>query len=278
MKKIVILFILIFSYSNVPADESQLDLRVKPLTIGETLTIESKILNESRRLVVYLPASYDQDSNKDYPVIYLLDGGMDEDFLHMVGIVQFNSVSWLDFMPESIVVGIKNIDRKRDFTFKSNSERDNKEFPTSGGSDKFIPFLLSEVIPSIEQRYRVSEERTLIGQSLGGLFATQILFSQPDSFQNYLIVSPSLWWSNELLLSQEIVKSAKQPHVFVAVGNEGTTMVRLAISLADKLRNAYQNADVAQYAYFDDLTHGDVLHLATYKGLQALYADQKREK
>ena len=91
----------------------------KPFCIGKTITIHSKILNEDRILNIYLPNSYNPDSVKTYPVIYLLDGSRDEDFIHISGLVQFGSFSWINMIPETIVVGIANIDRKRDFTFKT---------------------------------------------------------------------------------------------------------------------------------------------------------------
>jgi len=88
-------------------------------SIGKTIKIKSKILNETRALNIYLPVNYLQDSLKTYPVIYLLDGSKDEDFIHISGIVQFGSFSWINMIPESIVVGIGNVDRKRDFTYPS---------------------------------------------------------------------------------------------------------------------------------------------------------------
>ena len=77
-----------------------------PLNIGESVTINSKILDEDRTLNIYLPHGYSADSTKTYPVIYLLDGSIDEDFIHISGLVQFGSFSWINMIPETIVVGI----------------------------------------------------------------------------------------------------------------------------------------------------------------------------
>ena len=54
-------------------------------------------------------------------------------------------------------------------------------------------------MPYIESHYSTDTVKTIVGQSLGGLFATEILFEKPEMFTNYLIVSPSLWWDNESL-------------------------------------------------------------------------------
>lgn len=271
--KTILALLLLFGLKNACA-ESSIEPAIKPLSIGETIELHSNTLNEKRKLNIYLPQSYSEKTDKRYPVIYVLDGGLNQDFLHIVGLVQFNSMPWLDFMPESIVVGVANVDRKSDFTSPSLDQRDQKKFPTSGSSAKFINFLLSEVQPAIDERYRVNQTKTLVGQSLGGLLATQILFQQPQAFNNYLIVSPSLWWNQERLLAQNITPTKEKIKVFIAVANEGTTMVRLAISLADKLRQSYKSSDIAEYAYFDQLNHGDTLHLAAYKGLQVLFAKE----
>ena len=107
--------------------------------------MQSEILKEERILNIYLPHNYHPDSNKLYPVIYLLDGSMHEDFLHITGLVQFASYPWLNIVPESIVVGIENVDRKSDFTFDPDNKDYIKEIPTAGGSEAFMNFIEKEV-------------------------------------------------------------------------------------------------------------------------------------
>ncbi|HMG15524.1 MAG TPA: alpha/beta hydrolase-fold protein, partial [Saprospiraceae bacterium] len=104
----------------------------KPFVLGLTEEINSKILSEKRTINIYLPEGYNQNDTTKYPVIYLLDGGADEDFIHIVGLVQFNNFSWVNRVPKSIVVGIANTDRKRDFTYPTTIEEDKKAFPTTG--------------------------------------------------------------------------------------------------------------------------------------------------
>jgi len=116
-----------------------------PFSIGERLEIKSSILMEDRTMNVYLPNSYAKDSTKKYPVIYVLDGSADEDFIHIAGLVQFCSFSWIGIIPESIVVGIGNVDRKRDFTYPSPEKIDQQEFPTCCHSTKFMDFLSQEL-------------------------------------------------------------------------------------------------------------------------------------
>jgi len=247
-------------------------------TIGETIQIKSKILQETRTVNIYLPDSYQKDSQKDYPVIYLLDGSKDEDFIHIAGLVQFCSFSWIQMIPESIVVGIGNIDRKRDFTYPSNNDIDNKELPTSGKSAQFIQFIENELQGIIKENYRVKEEKTLIGQSLGGLLATEILFKKPELFDKYIIISPSLWWDDESLLKFDLNQSLKDKSVYVGVGKEGDMMERMAQSLFYKLTLEKKDELKLFFGYFEALDHGDTLHLAVYDAFEKLFKKKKEAK
>lgn len=250
--------------------------KITPLTIGESITIDSKILQEDRVLNIYLPHGYSPDSAKTYPVVYLLDGSMDEDFIHVAGAVQFGSFSWINMLPASIVVGIANIDRKRDFTYPTRNELDKKYLPTGGGAAKFIQFLSAEVQPFITKQYKTDTISTLIGQSLGGLLATEILFKQPDLFDNYVIVSPSLWWDEESLLQSEPTDYTANKSVYVAVGKEGAVMERLARALHVKLATLQKKNTRLFFKFLENQDHGDALHLAVYDAFEKIFSFTKQ--
>jgi predicted alpha/beta superfamily hydrolase len=237
--------------------------------IGQTEELNSSILNEKRTLNIYLPEGYKEQDSVKYPVIYLLDGGMSEDFLHIVGLVQFSGFEWIQWLPKCIVVGIANTDRKRDFTFPSSIPDEKIKFPEAGHSDKFIEFLEQELQPFINKKFRCNGEKMLIGESLGGLLATQILFEKPNLFQQYLIVSPSLWWDNGSMLNRTFPAFDQQIQVYLAVGKEGLTPTAVprvmevdANVLADKLRAL---PDKKLKVYFDFLpseNHATIMHQA----------------
>jgi len=218
MKTLPVLLITLFTYFASSSQSVVKELSESDFSIGKSITIESKILGEERILNIYLPSTYSTDSLKTYPLIYLLDGSKDEDFIHITGIVQFASFPWINTLPESIVVGIANIDRMRDFTYPSGNKLDQTEFPESGASEQFIGFLEKEVLPFVENRFRTNNERTIIGQSLGGLLGTEILFKAPHMFDNYILVSPSLWWDDENLLKAEIGNFDSPKKIYIAVG------------------------------------------------------------
>ncbi|MEM7186006.1 MAG: alpha/beta hydrolase-fold protein [Bacteroidota bacterium] len=266
------LSLLLFSTTITSAQTKVPDIERSPLTIGETVSFDSEVLNEERRLNIYLPHRYSEENEKTYPVIYLLDGSIDEDFVHIAGLVQFGSFSWIQMVPESIVVGIANVDRKRDFTFPTSNEEDKAKFPTTGNSEAFIRFIEQELQPLVNANYRTQASTTLIGQSLGGLLATEILFKKPELFNNYVIVSPSLWWDDESLLANTPHPDAAKTSVYVAVGKEGPIMERTAKALFDKLHKELGDDAPVYYQYLEAQDHGDALHLAVYGAFEKIFA------
>ncbi|MBL0013202.1 MAG: alpha/beta hydrolase [Flavobacterium sp.] len=231
------------------------------LNIGEIKTIQSKVLGERRTLNIYLPPTYTKD--KAYPVLYLLDGSANEDFLHIVGLVQFYNMQFQ--MPDFIVVGVANVDRKRDFTFPTDAADLKKEFPTTGGSAKFINFIESELQPYIQSKYSTTETKFIIGQSLGGLLATEILLKKPQLFTHYLIVSPSLWWDNESLLKNapSLLEQNKNrtAEVYLAVGmKEHVTMVKDAKDMSIAFRNAKNPKVRFDFMEMTNENHASILH------------------
>jgi predicted alpha/beta superfamily hydrolase len=240
---------------------------VKPLTIGEVRTFKSKTLNEDRTLNIYLPQGFDK--TKSYPVIYLLDGSINEDFIHVSGLVQFFNEMYS--MPETIVVGIANVDRKRDFTFHTDLKDLQKDYPTTGHSDKFIAFLEKELKPYIESQFKTTE-KYIFGQSLGGLVATEILLTKPEMFDNYFIISPSLWWDDESLLKQAAVLLSKsqdtKKFVYVSVGKgEHPVMVKDAEEWYDVLKKSNKKNWTVEYKMMETDNHATILHRSLYEGL-----------
>jgi predicted alpha/beta superfamily hydrolase len=132
-----------------------------------------------------------------------------------------------------------------------------------GGSGKFIKFLSNELKSLIESKYRISDDSTLVGQSLGGLLATEILFTHADLFDRYVIISPSLWWNDEYWLSIPYQPSSSVKSIYIGVGKEGKLMERVAKGLFTKIK-AQSTSTQLNFEYFDTLTHGDVLHNALY--------------
>lgn len=104
------------------------------------------------------------------------------------------------FMPEMVLVGISNdTNRMRDFTTSKIVDPYGNE---NGEADSFSNFIETELIPFVENKYPVTNFRTLIGHSYGGLFALYSLVHHPELFSNYLAIDPSLDWDNQQLIKE----------------------------------------------------------------------------
>jgi hypothetical protein len=282
MKSILFLLLICTTIATSQTKKTAVKTTTKPFELGVIDEINSTILSENRTLNIYLPEGYTKNDTIQYPVIYLLDGSADEDFIHVVGLVQFNTFSWINRIPKSIVVGIATVDRRRDFTFPTSVEEDKKRFPTTGSSQKFIDFIAKELQPYIEKTYKGNHSKTIIGQSLGGLLATEILFTQPTLFNKYIIISPSLWWNDGSLLKQnpKILDADFLPKidVYIGVGKEGLAPTKNphvmeveANILADKLKYTKSKNVKTYFDYMPEEDHATSSHPALFNAFRLLY-------
>ncbi len=273
------LFILSFFISKAQNPAYNKTYNDSPFIIGEIDTIYSTALSEKRVLNIYLPDGYKENDTTHYAVIYLLDGSADEDFIHISGLVQYFTFPWINTLPKSILVGIANVDRKRDFTYPTTIPEDKTTYPTTGGSAKFIAFVEKEVQPYIEKKFKTTQSKTLIGESFGGLLATEILFEKPTLFNKYIIVSPSLWWDDGSLLSRqpEILNPDFTQPTSIYIGVEkgsswtGRTIHYMDIDakkLADKLISAGNKNLKVYYDYLPNETHATILHPAVFNAFR----------
>lgn len=167
--------------------------------VGTTDSLYSKVLNQTREIYIQLPESYQTDHNQKYPVAYILDG---EVFLPTLSVVQ--SYYSGGFTPEMVLVGISNANnRLRDLTTSKITEMYGMPFKQENGeADNFLKFIQDELIPYVESKYPVTNYRTLIGHSYGGLFTLNALIHHPQVFANYISIDPSLDWDHQKLLKQ----------------------------------------------------------------------------
>jgi predicted alpha/beta superfamily hydrolase len=270
--------LVLISVSGVWAQQPIKADSAKPIIVGKTVYIKSSILGEERALNIYLPAGYNEKDTTRYSVVYLLDGSMDEDFINVSGQYYFNTFPWVNRTPNSIIVGIANVDRKRDFTYPSTVQEEKEKFPTTGHSANFIAFIEKELQPYIERSYKTNASKTIIGESLGGLLATEILFKKPELFNNYVIISPSLWWDDGSLLKDSIKsKFGKKTLVYIGAGREGLAPSRSphvsevdAKQLADKLNNLKDKNLNVYYDYLPEENHATISEPALFDALKWL--------
>ena len=186
------------------------------IVINSKLSIESKILKETRDIYIYLPEGYDQ-SEKSYPVMYVLDG--ETNFFISSAIASFMSFGRNGQIPQMIVVGIPNIARMRDFTPIPVQERIN-----SGGADNFIEFLDQELIEYINNTYRTNDYRILFGHSLCGMFSIYTLITNSNLFQSHIAASPFLMYGDDYVINKAKEILSNQPNlsnqIYLSKGDE----------------------------------------------------------
>ena len=147
--------------------------------------------------------------------------------------------------------------------------------PITGGSAKFIDFIEKELLPYIKASYKTNDTTYLIGQSLGGLVASEILLKKPELFSNYIIVSPSLWWDDEALLKEAPTLLARQNDtkkwVYISVGTEGKKMEEGAAGLVKVIKNSGKENMKVDFVPLPKETHATILHNSIYEAFKILY-------
>jgi len=266
--------------------------------VGVSDSIFSKVLNEQRKLLIYLPQEVreNKDSSMRYPVLYVLDGNTH--FLSVAGMIdQLSDQGGNSVFPKMIVVSILNTNRTRDLTpYKVEaggflSEPMAKE---TGGAENFIQYMKEELFPYISSQYPVSGYRALIGHSLGGIFALHVLAKYPTLFEDYVAIDPSTWY-DQRRFSNGVLKSISSGNyagksLFVAMANTNnepdTTQLKFIKtdfsehqkSILDFTINARKLSGsgltfVDRYYPNDD--HTSVPMIATYEGLREIFKEYR---
>jgi uncharacterized protein len=203
---IIICAFICMPIGDLQAQLTNTQLKEVSLENTEQFSIKSKFVNNENYVIqVGLPNGYAR-SDKSYPVLYVLDG--DKSF----GMTK-EITDWLTFTNEIsniIVVGIsygKGTNswwekRARDYTQYKDTVY--YYYPNAGGADNFLNFLKNELFPVVNKNYRtIQDSNAIMGLSFGALLGTYILFTQPDMFNSYIIISPSLFWNNNSILFTE---------------------------------------------------------------------------
>ena len=226
MRRIILALVFAIGCSANAFAEAPSKTDVKLVSIGESHSFVSDAMGEERTINVYLPPNY-SDPNRKFPVLYVVDGGLDQDFMHIVGTSHLGA-NWARSQ-EMIVVGIATKDRRKELTAPTGDSDLLKEFPQAGYSGFFLKHIAEEVKPFIARSFRVSEQDAIIGESLAGMFVVEAYLRQPELFDAYAAISPSLWWDDQRLSKQAegLIKARKKgadPRLYLAIANEGGDM------------------------------------------------------
>jgi predicted alpha/beta superfamily hydrolase len=243
-----------------------------PLTVGETFTLESQVLGEVRRINVYLPPAYSQSADVRLPVLYMPDGGIGEDFLHIAGLVQVGAGNGT--MRPFLLVGIENTQRRRDLTGPTESAEDKKIAPQVGGSAAFRKFLRDELIPAVAARYRTTAERAIVGESLAGLFVVETFLLEPDLFDTAIAVDPSLWWNSEALVKgagERLRAAATKPRSLFIANSGEKELARILQQFDDALKKDAPATLSWIHVPMPEESHATIFHPAALAAFRTMF-------
>lgn len=266
----------------------------------ETHLIESKIVDQTFEIYVQVPW-HRTDGTERFPVLYLTDSYGSLAFDDTTAIMQLGGD-----VPRFIAVGIGykmgsrahalEI-RTRDLT-QVEGESDSPRLSTfvegvpspeldrsSGGAPDFLRFIREELQPFIDEKYPTDpEDRGYWGDSLGGLFGLYVLFNQPDTFNRYIIGSPSIWWGDKAIMedAKAYIESNDRldAKVFMGVGAleelggteaSDAAMVTNMFQLEQLLRSANLEGLQLTTHLFPNETHTSVIGMNYSRGIQAVY-------
>ncbi|PHQ28929.1 alpha/beta hydrolase [Leeuwenhoekiella nanhaiensis] len=269
---LIIFFLLSVVFHNLSAQET------RNIYLGTSYTFYSKTLNEDRIYTVSLPESYNDDSaaDKTYPLLIVLDGNTH--FRPLSGMVQYlSSASTRNLcIPEMIVVGIENINRRRDFTpDKVITTRPND----TGGGAAFLSFLENELIPELDQKFRTNANRVLFGHSLGGLLAAHAYMQEESRFNGFIAVDPSFGtWDAETMDAkiEQVTPNSFNRFIYIATANWGKRNVRNRdrhVRWFESLNQKCEDPLPAKLEYFENETHSSVSIIAFYNGITSLFEE-----
>lgn len=245
----------------------------RSIELAQSYTLHSTTLGEDREVNVWVPAGYAGGESR-HTVLYLIDGGIDQDFPHIAGLGQLGAVSYT--YEALIIVGVRTHTRIAELTPPPRDARYTQAFPNAGGAARFRAFIRDEVIPFVESRYRTNGRRAVIGESLAGLFVVDTLVSEPALFNDYIAVSPSLWWDDRAFARSAGARLSASDvtgrRVFLSIAEEGGTMREGVDTVRAALDAAPDERVTLMFSDRPDETHATTFHPAALDALRWLYA------
>lgn len=234
--------------------------------------MRSTLLGEERRINVYTPPSYERDDGARFPLLYMPDGGVSEDFPHVIAAA--DSAIRTGEMRPVIIVGIENTERRRDMTGPTTVESDREIAPRVGGSAAFRAFLRDELMPTMRQRVRGDGRAAIMGESLAGLFVVETLFLAPEMFDAYVALSPSLWWNKGALVRSAAEWRRKHPDpaktLYLSVAGDDDVDGNVEV-LAGVLRPGGQPGPTLLYEPMPRERHDTIYRAAEARVLRAIF-------
>ncbi|HJO02670.1 MAG TPA: alpha/beta hydrolase-fold protein [Acidobacteriota bacterium] len=261
--------------------------------------LRSQFVDQEFEIHVGVPVSR-RDGSERFPVLYMTDSqgglmfGAPTRMMQTFGDVERFIMVGIGYPGENVFSGMRL--RTRDLTSVESGEATPDPWDAwvpgvpgatgqqTGGGAEFLRFLRDELVPFIDARYpTIAGDRGYWGDSLGGLFGLYVMFNEPDTFNRYIIGSPSIWWEGEDVLHQaeEFIAHHDQleARVFMAVGGleevDPEALPFRMVTNVGRLERMLREADLEGFELsthvFPDETHMTVYPLNYYRGIQMVY-------
>lgn len=229
--------------------------------------IQSSKLGESRQLKIQLPRNYDTNSEKTYPVLVVLDG--DYLFEPVAGMTDY--YSYWEEMPEVIVVGVNQAETRETDTFYDEINA----LPTETGVS-FFEFLGLEMMPWLDDKYRTSNFRLVVGHDMTANFMNFYLMKETALFQGYICLSPDLSPEMDTRLSDQLGKTKQKIFYYLATGSEDIKSLREGAEALNSQLKLVSNDNLAySYDNFDGATHYSLVGRAVPSALENIFSIYK---
>ncbi len=225
--------------------------------------IQSKILQEYRNVKIYVPSSYKRDSIKKYPLAIILDA---ED-LFDVYVANSKLFAKKQEAPEQIIVGISQLEtRNRDCSYnRSNS------MPTTSAKD-FIDFINLELLQYLDDNYRISPFKVIVGKSLTANFINYFLLSNSTNFNAFININPSYAQDMLVFLGNKIPEIKIPTYYYISSGSYDSKAKQNHILAIDNLFNASKNKFLhKKMSFFKDVNYTASIGLSIPDALAFIY-------
>ncbi|MDO7136979.1 alpha/beta hydrolase [Algibacter lectus] len=238
MKKLI-LFVFLFSLTFI-----NIEAQVK------YETFESSKLGETRQIKIQLPRGYDSNQDKSYPIFIVLDG--DYLFEAVAGNVDYYSY-WED-MPESIVVGVNQMDTRYDDCLYS----EQNSLPVETGA-AFFEFIGQELVPYIEKTFRTVNFRVAVGHGQTANLINYYLLKPQPLFQGYIAISPELAPGMLDYIPEGLSKAESKIFYYLAnTDNDGSSIKKMTNTLITDIAALDNKNLVYNFDSFEGPSHYSV--------------------
>jgi predicted alpha/beta superfamily hydrolase len=244
----------------------------------EVRTLRSKAVGREYSINIFFPKDYYRES-KRYPAVYVLDA---EYNFGCVAYIARRLIKNQD-IPKVLLIGIAYDTDYDDFyekRFRDSTPESRIHGRNSGGADQFTQFIEKELVPFVDQNYRtIPDERTIVGHSITGFYCAYVLFRHPDMFNRYIIVSPSLWFSDGVAFEYEEAFFSNHKDmdasVYLSVGEDESQRIRDgSVKMRDALSKREYPHMRFRFSSVPEENHRSLFPYAFSRGMRFIFSER----